>query len=118
MKAMQNRRTVPRRKFSYYMRVLDDDTEETLGHLVDIGALGFRIESTMRLPIEKQYFLRVELHSEVADKPFMVFSARTKWIQPDHIHPNLFQCGFEIVEMLPEDKEIFQRILERYGAQK
>ena len=48
----------------------------------------------------------------------MVFSARSKWIQPDHIHPNLFQCGFEIVEMLPEDAEIFERILERYGAQK
>jgi hypothetical protein len=113
---MPERRTAPRKKFSFYMRVLNDDTQEMLGHMVEVGALGLQLETSMPLPLQKDYYLRLELNSEVADRPYMVFIACTKWCKMDDIEPNLYRVGFEIVEIMPDDKEIFLRILAKYGS--
>jgi hypothetical protein len=47
----------------------------------------------------------------------MVFVARSKWCRPDHVDPNTFSVGFEIVHMAPNDLTIFQRMFEKYGSQ-
>jgi hypothetical protein len=115
MKNFSERRHSNRRKFSYYMQVLNDDTQELVGHLTDISPRGFKLDSSMTLPTGVEYPLRMELTSDMADRPYMVFLARTKWCSEDRLMPNIFNIGFEIVEILPEDAEIFARILEKYG---
>lgn len=112
---MPERRTTPRKNFSLYMRVLDDDTQETLGHMVEVSAEGLKLETSSALPIGKDYYLRVELTPELADRPFIIFVARTKWCKVG-IMPNLFQCGFQITEIMPDDKEVFLNILKRFGT--
>jgi hypothetical protein len=97
------------------MRVLDDDTREILGHMVEVGALGLQLETTVPLPLQKDYYLRLELTPELADRPFIIFIARSKWCKIDEIEPNLYRVGFEIVEIMPDDKQIFMGILGRYG---
>lgn len=111
------RRTTPRRSFSYHVRVLDDDTQKTMGHLVEMSSTGVQLETTIPLPVDKDYFLRMELTSEIAPTNFIVFSARTKWCSPDKVTPNMFHCGFEITDMLPDDREIFQTMLVRFGKE-
>lgn len=112
---MPERRTQPRKKFSLYMRVLDDDTQNTLGHMVEVSADGLKLETSTALPIGKDYYLRVELTPELADRPFIIFIARTKWCKVG-IVPDLYQCGFQIIEIMPDDKEIFLNIFRRYGS--
>jgi hypothetical protein len=112
---MPERRTTPRKKFSFYMRVLDDDTREILGHMVEVGAIGLQLETTVPLPIKKDYYLRLELTPELADRPVIIFIARTKWCKIDAIEPNLYRVGFEIIEIMPDDREIFIRILTKFG---
>ena len=70
---MPERRTTPRKKFSFYMRVLDDDTQEILGHMVEVGALGLQLETTVPLPLQKDYYLKLELTHDLADRPFIIF---------------------------------------------
>ncbi len=113
---MSEKRTVPRKNFSFYMRVLNDDTEEILGHMVEVSAIGLRLETVGPLPINKDYYLRLELTPDLGDLPYIVFIARTKWCKIDNIQPNLFRVGFSIVEIMPEDKEIFFRILAKFGS--
>jgi hypothetical protein len=112
---MPERRTAPRKKFDYYLRVVDDDTQKILGHMVEVGPTGLQLETTAPLPIDKDYYLRVELTPELADRPVMIFIARTKWCRIDEIEPNLYHIGFAIAEIMPDDKEIFLRILARFG---
>ena len=112
---MAERRTTPRKKFSMYMRVLNDDTAEIMGHMIEIGAIGFRLETVGQLPLNQDYYLRLELTADVADVPYIVFIAETRWCEMDEIQPNLYQVGFELKEIMPEDKEIFLRVLEKYG---
>ena len=112
---MSERRTTPRRKFEYYLRIVDDDTQEMLGHLVEVSSDGIQLDTTKPLLINQGHYLRVELTSELADRPFIIFLARTRWCKMDEIEPNLYHIGFGIVEIRPEDKEIFLHILAKYG---
>lgn len=98
------------------MRVLNDDTQEILGQMVEISMVGLRLETVEPVPLQKDYYLRLELTPDLGSIPYIVFLARSKWIKPDDIQPNLYQVGFEFVEILPEDRQVFQRILEKYAA--
>ena len=112
---MPEKRKVPRKKFTAYMRVLDDETEGTIGHLADIGLKGLQLETAEPLPIGQQYNMHMELTADVSDKLFMFLTARVKWVKPDGIMPNLFRVGFELTHIEPHDYEIYQRLLELYG---
>ncbi|MCL4270657.1 MAG: PilZ domain-containing protein [Anaerolineales bacterium] len=113
---MPERRTTPRKNVSFYMRVLNDDTEEIIGHMVEVSAIGLRLETVGPLPLEKDFYMRLELTPDLGAVPYIVFLARSKWCKIDDIQPNLFRVGFELLEILPEDKEIFFRILRKYGS--
>jgi hypothetical protein len=97
------------------MRVLNDDTQEILGHMVEVSATGLQLETTRPLPLQKDYYLRLELTPDLADRPVMIFIARTKWCRMDVIEPNLYHVGMHIVEIMPDDKEIFLRIIAKFG---
>ncbi|MFZ5822534.1 MAG: PilZ domain-containing protein [Chloroflexota bacterium] len=114
---MSERRQIERKDFSYYMRLIDTQTDELVGHLVDVSTGGFKLDSPKPLPLEKDYRLHLDLTSEVAGKPFMVFRARSKWCHSDPLDPFVYNVGFQITEITPTDMEIFNRIVEKYGTQ-
>ena len=87
---MPERRTAPRKNFEYYMSVIDDDTQKLLGHLVQISQDGLQLETIAPLPLNKDYYLRLELTPELADRPYMVFISRSRWFNMDDILPNLY----------------------------
>ncbi len=113
---MPERRTAPRKNFSFYMRVLDDDTQEILGHMVEVSAVGLRLETVGPLPLNKDYYLRLELTPDLGNLPYIVFIARSKWCKIDEIQPNLYRVGFQVVEIMQEDREVFLRILMKFGS--
>lgn len=110
------RRVNKRRKFVYYMRVIDNTTSELIGYLTDIGPRGFRLDSQKPLIVDKDYSMRLDLTPEVSDRSFITFVARVKWSQLDSTDPNLNIGGFQILKISPHDEEIFNRIVERYGT--
>jgi hypothetical protein len=112
---MAERRTIPRKKFGYYLRILDDDTQEILGHMVECSETGFQLDTTVPHPTEKDYYLRVELTPDLADRPFIIFIGRTIWCKMDEIEPNLYHVGFKMMEIMPDDNEIFLTILKKFS---
>jgi hypothetical protein len=113
---MQERRHGKRKNFGYYMPIHDSKTQELIGHLADISVDGFRLDSTVQVPVGKLFNMRLALTGEVAHKPAMTFVARSKWCKPDEMQPNSYYVGFEVAQMSPEDVEIFKRIFEKYGS--
>ena len=96
---------------------MEANTQETIGHLVDITPKGFLMDCPKPLPLEKVYRLRLETMPDVADKAYITFTARSKWCLPDIVEPYLYDIGFSIVNIAPHDAEIVQRITEKYAAQ-
>ena len=112
---MPERRTTPRKKFSFYMRVLNDDTQEILGHMVEVGEIGLQLETTVPLPLQKDFYLRLELTPDLADRPFIIFIGQTKWCKMDEFEPNSYHVGFQMLEIMPDDREIFLSILKKFA---
>ena len=113
---MPERRTTPRKKIQVYLRVLNDDTGEILGHMVEVSSTGLQLETVGTLPVDKDHFLRIELTPDLGTVPYIVFIARSRWCRIDHLQPNLYHVGFELKEILPEDRDVFQRILQKFGT--
>ena len=114
---MPNKRKINRRDFTYYMPVTDDLTKQLLGYLSDISTGGFKLDSQKEIKPGQDFRLHIDLTAEIADKTSMVFIARSKWCRRDHVDPNTFNVGFEIINISPSDMAIFQRMFEKYGSQ-
>jgi hypothetical protein len=112
------RRNRDRRDFSYYMRVMNENTGELVGHLADISIGGFKLESQKPISKNTEYPLRIELSSDISDKSFIVFIANSMWCQTHIIDTTLFNVGFQIVDMSSDDLESFKKIYDMYGSQK
>ena len=114
---MADKRKINRREFTYYMQVTNDLTKDVLGYLSDISTGGFKLDSQKPITPGQDFRIRIELTPEIADKNVMLFVARSKWCHRDHIDPNSYNVGFEIVNMAPGDMAIFQRMFDRYGTE-
>ena len=113
---VNDRRNLKRKKFAYYMRVLDDETLKLIGHLSDISAKGFKIDSQHPIAPGLKFRLRMDLTSEVSNKSHILFSAITRWSRVDPADPFVQNVGFEITEINTEDAAIYQRIVDKYGT--
>ena len=114
---MPNKRKINRRDFTYYKPVMDDLTKQLVGYLSDISTGGFKLDSPKEIRPGQDFRLHIELTADIADKTSMVFIARSKWSHRDHVDPNTFNVGFEIINIAPSDMAIFQRMFEKYGSQ-
>jgi hypothetical protein len=114
----QARTRVPRaerKDFIFYTQVIDQETQQVIGHLSDISSGGFKMDSQNVLPVNKDFRFRMNLSSEVADKPYMEFLARSRWCNVDPIDPYVYNIGCQLIQITPADLEIFNRMMEKYG---
>jgi hypothetical protein len=115
---MADKRKITRRDFTYYMQVTDELSKQLIGYLTDISTGGFRLDSSKQIPAGQDFRMQIQLTSDIADKNVMSFIARSKWCHPDHVDPNTYNVGFEIIKMASSDMVIFQRMFDKYGAEK
>ena len=117
MSDKSDKRKIDRRDFAYYMQVKDEATKQTIGYLSDISSGGFKLDTPKEIQPGQDFRMHLDLTPEIADKNAMVFIARSKWVSRDHVDPNTFNVGFEIINISPSDMVIFQRMFEKYGSQ-
>jgi hypothetical protein len=115
---MADKRKISRRDFTYYMQVTDELSKQLIGYLTDISTEGFRLDTQKQIPAGQDFRMQIQLTSDIAEKNSMSFVARSKWCRPDHVDPNTYNVGFEILKMAPSDMVIFQRMFDKYGAEK
>ena len=113
---MPEQRKLYRRDFSAYLRLMNENTGELVGHLADISTGGFRLESKDPILDDLEFLLRMDITSDIADKDYLVFAARSRWCQIDPVDPTIYNVGFQLIDIAPEDVEIFIRIFEKYGS--
>lgn len=109
------KRNLKRKAFSYYMQVVDDNEEKPIGYLTDISQTGFRLDSKQELTVNRTYSLRLDLPEDMSTKSSLTLVARNRWCRHDELDPFVYNVGFQIVSMDPEDAAIYQRIVHRYG---
>lgn len=113
---MPEQRKLNRRHFPDYLRLMNENTGELVGHLADISTGGFKLECTNPIAADLEFLLRMDVTKDIADKDYLVFTARSRWCQKDPLDPTLYDVGFQLIGIAPEDVEIFVRIFEKYGS--
>jgi len=98
----------------YYMRVYDAQTGDLVGNLVDITPRGAMLVSEAPIPTDTVFRLKMELSQDMADKPYLEFTAKSLWCQPD-VAPRYYNIGFQLLDVAPQDVEIILRIVDTYG---
>ena len=111
---MPERRKVKHRHLLYYGRVYDENIQKLLGYLVDITEGGFMLLSDEPYPVGIARRLKLEVTDDVGQGPYINFTVKSVWCEPD-IDPSHFDVGFEIEEIRPDDKELIDKIVEKYG---
>ena len=114
----EERRQLSRRDFSYYMRVVNEATGKLVGHFSDISTGGFKLDSSNPVSINTDYRLRIDQTGEISNKGYITFKARARWCSVDAFDPNMFNVGFQIMEMTPGDYDIFVKMFSTYGVQR
>lgn len=110
-----DKRRQKRRRFTYYMQVVDANTLQLIGYLSDISPTGIKIDSGKLLPVNQAFKMRIDLNPDVANKAYMVFNGRIKWCDMDKLEPNTYNVGIEMENLSREDYGIFMRMYELYG---
>jgi len=111
---MKERRKVKRKHLLYYGRVYDEIVQKLLGYLVDITENGFMLLSEEPYPVGVSKRLKLEVTDDVGEGPYINFTVKSVWCEPD-IDPSHFDVGFEIEEIKPSDKELIDKIVDKYG---
>ena len=112
----QEQRKYKRRNLIFYLPVIETDSQQTIGHMVDISPKGFKLDSQYQIPLENDYHLGLNTTPNIADKDFIGFVARSKWRQPKKPDQCHYYIGFDIINIAPQDAEIVQYILDKYGT--
>lgn len=115
--APHERRRLKRHNVSYYLPVMDRNSGQVIGHMVDISPVGFMMDCKAPIPSNKKYDLHLDFMEDIAGHAFFDFSAYSKWCRHDSIQPYLFNAGFEITDLARADLEVIRSIMDKYGEE-
>lgn len=107
-------RTLKRRHLIYYLEVIDVESNQILGHLVDVTKRGIMLISKEPIEVGRAFFLRMKLPEGIADKPHLEFHAKSVWTGKD-INPDFYDTGFEVIDLSPMANENIQNLIEQMG---
>lgn len=81
-----------------YLRVYDQDTQELLGHIVDINKDGIRLVSDKAIPPNRSYRLWLDVPKENAAHQRIFLEAESLWCGRD-VNPDFYDTGFRILNI-------------------
>ena len=111
---MQEKRKLKRRHLIYYLRVFDRNSNELLGHLVDITPEGIMLMSEETIPTKNNLELRMVLPSKLFGKDKIEFNATSLWSKGD-IMSDFYDTGFRLTKIDRKDAELIESLIDTYG---
>jgi len=111
---LAERRKLERRHLIYYLRVFERGTGRLVGHLVDISTEGLMLLSEEPIEIDRVFYFRMTLPTEIRSSAHVTFTARSIWCKPDN-SPDFYATGFSFEEVTSEDIRVIENLIDAYG---
>jgi hypothetical protein len=112
---MLEKRKLKRRHPVYYLKVVNRQTNESLGYLLDINVQGMMLAGKTALPAaETVYDVAIQLPSELNGEKAIFLKVVNLWSEFD---PQLekFKSGFHFQDSTAEEAEKIKLLIEKYG---
>ncbi|MDH5525245.1 MAG: PilZ domain-containing protein [Desulfobulbaceae bacterium] len=98
-------RALKRRHLIYYLEVYNDETNDLMGHLVDITTEGLKLVSKEKIPEKQTFKLRMSLPEGYFEQKVLRFEATSRWSFND-VNPDFYDTGFSVPNLVPKAKDI------------
>jgi hypothetical protein len=108
------KRKQKRRHLIYYLTVIDRETNNVIGYLVDITTKGIMLMSDNALQPGTVLHLKIMLQTEMSDKEYLHFDARVIWSKQS-INGNSYDTGLELLNVKPEDFREIETVIDELG---
>jgi hypothetical protein len=95
---MQNKRKLKRVHLIYYLRLFDNQTNDQVGHLVDITTEGIMMISA----------------GNITGRDEIEFQARSLWCRKD-FNPDFYVAGFKIEKISAKELKTITALINQYG---
>jgi len=113
---MYERRRLKRRHLIYYLRVFNRETDQLLGHLVDITEEGLMLISEQPIELDVTFHLQMQLPSNIGGMEKWEFDAVSKWCRKD-INPDFLDSGFQLVDIDVKSLTVIRNLIRGFGFQ-
>jgi hypothetical protein len=105
-----NKRDMKRHYLIYYLRVLNRDTGDSIGHLVDVTPHGIMVIRDSPLEVGSRYSLRIRWRNGAGNLKLADFNGVCRWCQPD-VNPDFYGAGFSITPINIGDVESIAQLI-------
>ena len=106
-------RKLKRRQLIYYLQVVDRNTRQPLGRLVDITTSGIMLISEMPFELNVVYKFKMILPPNFPADRYITFDAQSLWTAPD-LNTDLFCTGFQFVKVSEKDIVMITDLIGEY----
>jgi len=111
---MSEQRHMKRRHLIYYLRVIDCDTDQLVGFLVDITTKGFMVMSESTIQLGKIFHLKILRATESEEGEYLFFDAKSKWCDRS-VNSEFYDTGFELINVSLDDFAEIEGIIDELG---
>ncbi|MFP4111186.1 MAG: PilZ domain-containing protein [Desulfonatronovibrio sp.] len=113
--AGRDNRQYKRRSLYYYLKVLDQDTGQEIGRLVDIHVAGLLLISEKQLESGQTFNIRIPPDESVRSLSCNLdLKAVVRWSNQD-INPDYYVSGLQFLEITPVQEDLIEEIVRVIG---
>lgn len=111
---MDEQRRAERFQISFFLKIFNRDSNEAMGHLLDISVSGMRVLSDRPVDKGTEYSLYIDLRSMKNFGCEVKLNALCVWTNEDP-DSGAFNCGFQFQNISQNEVDIIQKIIEQFG---
>jgi hypothetical protein len=111
---MHEKRKTKRVHLIYYLRLFDNQTNDLVGHLVDITTDGIMMISEKPIQIGKDFSFKMHLPGNITGREEIDFEACCLWCRKD-FNPDFYVSGYKIEKISPKELKTITALINSYG---
>lgn len=110
------RRALKRWHLIFYLRVFNQDTEELLGHIIDISESGMMLVSDAPIPVHQEFHVWIDVPEEVGPRQRIHLQAYSLWSRND-INPDFYDTGFRLTNTTSRAMYHIETLIESFKSE-
>lgn len=117
MSAMgRDKRQLSRKSLYYYLKVIDNDTGQEIGRLVDIHIGGLLLISKHKLENGKEVNISIPIGDEALEilSRSLEIKAQVRWSRQD-VNPDYFVSGLQFDDLTSEQENLINTLIRTIG---
>jgi len=112
----ENKRTKPRRNLYFYLKVVDEVTEQQIGRVVDLTTSGMMLINEAPFEVGSTHNAKIILSGDLFDLTMSDISVSftTQWTKPD-INPSYFVNGLKFKDLTQKAFRTIEQVIRKFS---